>query len=951
MNDSIDRRSFLLAAGFSIPGAFTGCGRAPVQKAIPYLIKPEEITPGKPYYYASTCGACPARCGVLVKNRDGRPIKLEGNPDHPLSHGGLCAAGQASILGLYDSHRLKHPLIGGSKATWAEVDRAVVARLAEIREKRAAVRFLSGTVNSPALQSAIDAFLASFAGARHVAYDALSHSAILDAHERTHGVRVLPRYRFDRADVIVSFDADFLGTWVSPVEFTAAWRTRRTPPQMSWHAQFESRMSLTGSKADKRVAIDPEETGLILSRLASAVSKRGGEVFRSGEVASTLAATIAQVADRLWAARGRSIVVSGSQSPDEQALVNLINERLGNYGATIDLDTPSGQRSGSDEALAQLESELNAGTVAALFIHDANPVYDKPALKAAIERVPLVVSFAPRLDETSALAHYVCPDRHWLESWGDAEPVSGTVSLFQPAIEPLGNTRQAIETIAAFSGAPRSAYDAIRAHWKARVFPRQQATEDFEQFWKSALETGAVEMAPERAAARTFRADAVTAVPARARPQGEFSLVRYAKVGMPDSSHAYNPWLQELPDPVTKITWDNYACIAPATATALGIETGDVVRVEANGRSVELRAVIQPGQHRNAIAIASGYGSKATARFSKAGPQWLFAKSSVGSDGLVGTNIATLGGARHVRFTKTGRKHLLAFSQSQPTISVPARLVPPDGDRRSIIHEFSVDELGHAAKHEKEQHANLWPDDHRYPGRRWAMAVDLTACTGCSACVLACQVENNVPVVGKDEVSRKRGMHWMRIDRYYSGTDDDVRVAHQPMMCQQCGNAPCETVCPVVATVHSAEGLNQQVYNRCVGTRYCENNCPYKARRFNWFDYARDDKLANLVLNPDVTVRGRGVMEKCSFCVQRIQQRKIEAKAEGRALADGDVQTACQQSCPAQAIVFGDVNDPKSKVAQLAKSNRAYRVLDETNVEPSVTYLPLVRNRSEKEHG
>ncbi len=872
-----DRRSFLKAAGFSVTGLLAGCARAPVEKAIPYLVKPEEITPGKAYYYASTCGACPARCGVLVKNRDGRPIKLEGNPDHPLSRGGLCAVGQASILGLYDSHRLKHPLIRGRKAEWREVDAQIGARLAEIRGRGGRVAFLSGTVNSPTLRAAIEAF-----GAEHIVFEALSSSAIPEAHERTHGARVLPHYRFDRADVIVSFDADFLGTWISPVEFTAAWRTRRNPPEMSYHVQYESRLSLTGTKADRRVCIDPDESRALLSRLLE----------------------IPELGERLRAARGRSLVVSGSESADEQVLVNRINQELGNYGATVDIEKPSYQREGS--------GVVELAGVDALFIYDSNPVYHRPELKAAMERIPLVVSFAPRLDETAALAHYVCPDHHWLESWGDAEPVSGTASLFQPAIEPLGNTRPVIESLAAFNGRQQKAYDAVREHWR---FPEDE--------WRKALEIGAFECAGRQPKAPLPNGRGPEE---RRRPEGAFSLILYPKVGMLDGAHSYNPWLHELPDPVTKITWDNYACLAPPDAAKLGVENGDVVRVEANGKSIELPALVQPGQHRNTVAIAIGYGSKGTERFAKAGPQWLYAKSTVGPNGLVGVNAAVLRGERYVRIARTGRKHLLACAQTQATMVVQ----PP-------AHE--------------QPRANLWPDDHRYTGRRWAMAIDLTACTGCSACVIACQVENNVPVAGKDEVARKRGMHWLRIDRYYSGGGENVDVTHQPMMCQQCGNAPCETVCPVVATVHSAEGLNQQVYNRCVGTRYCENNCPYKARRFNWFEYAREDRLANLVLNPDVTVRGRGVMEKCSFCVQRIQERKIDARADKRALADGEIQTACQQSCPAQAIVFGDINDPKSRVAQLAKSNRGYRVLEETNVEPAVTYLAPVRHRPEKKNG
>lgn len=914
-----DRRGFLKAAGFSfgILG-LAGCRTAPVQQAMGFVEHPPGVTPGRPYYYATTCAGCTAGCGILAKVRDGRPIKLEGNPQHPVSRGGLCAVGQASILGLYDSLRLKQPLAGGQPAEWERVDGEIRARLDAIRKSGGAVRFLSRTVTSPTLREQIARFLGGFADARHVVYDPLSCSAIADAHERTHGVRAIPRYRFERAEVIASFDADFLGTWISPVEFTAGYSRARLPEsgRPAWHAQYEGRMSVTGTKADLRV---PTAYGELAARMRE-VAAGEGETGR-----------------RLRGARGRGLVVCGAQDAGLQMLANRMNQELGNYGNTLDIERPTFQKQGRDADLEALLEELESGKVAALFVWGVNPAYDLPA--AAPAKAEMLVSFAERLDETAAVAHYCCPDHHALESWGDSEPVAGVVSLSQPVIRPLGATRAAVESLALWSGAPKTVQDALRERYGAS-----------REAWEQALRAGYIERdaPPQRAA---YREPALPAAPAA--DEG-FELALYAKPGMLDGGPAYNPWLQELPDPVTKVSWDNYACVAPAAAAKLGIADGDVVRVAAGDAAIEVPAVVQPGQHERVVAVALGYGSRHSSRFADMGPRWIGARAAAGADGLVGRNAAPLvrleGGAlRYARggvtVTRAGRHAALACSQDHHRLTVPKKLGahPP----RPIIQE-----TGTPAPHHHAPERDLWPDDHPKRGHHWAMAIDLNACTGCSACVLACQVENNIPVVGKDEMRRKRAMHWVRIDRYYSGPPENPRVAHQPMMCQQCGHAPCETVCPVLATVHSSEGLNQQVYNRCIGTRYCANNCPYKARRFNWFEYAREDRLANMVLNPDVTVRSRGVMEKCTFCVQRIQEARIEARRKGVPLGDGDIQPACQQTCPAGAIVFGDLNDPESRVSRLVRGGRAYRVLEELNVRPAVNYLKIARGeRGGESHG
>ncbi len=975
------RRSFLKAAGFTFAGAVASSAcRAPEVDAIPYIQQPEGIIPGRPVLYATTCGACEARCGLLVTDRDGRPVKIEGNPDHPFSGGSTCAVGQASILGLYDSQRLTNPTKAGQRATWADVDMEIATTLARIKQEGGAVRILTPTITSPTAAAVIANFLGGFANGRHVTYDSISASAVLEAHAQTHGARLMPQYHFDQADVIVSLDADFLGTWVSPLQYTRGYASKRrindASPTKSYHVQVESRLSLTGSNADRRLRVAPGELGHVATHLASKVAQRAGTTLPGvdGLAPTPASSALDAIADRLWTARGRGLVISGSQDVRVQILSNFINQTIGAYGTTVDLTRPSYQRAGSDMALAELRAELGRGEVGALFVLGANPVYDLPdsaALTNDIKRVPLVVSTAERLDETASLAHFVCPDHHYLESWSDAEPVAGLVSLTQPTIQPMHDTRSAIESLSTWTGKRQSALNLVKDHWTAAVHPRVGTSVSFGAFWDRTLERGVAEVGPRpavapapplartaapAAAATTFNASAVKPI---LRPDdipaGGFGLTLYPNIGMLDGRHGHNAWLHEMPDPVTKVTWDNYASLSPAAAQKLGVEDGDVVRVAADGGpSIELPAFVQPGQHDATVAIALGYGRAGTDRFGKVGPPWFEARPRPDIVGInVSAFVTTTDGARQysgraVTVARTGRRHELASTQIHHSLNPPGSPEP-----REIVQEMRLGELtgavaGGAARaegaREGEALPDLWPDDHPSTGRRWGMAVDLNSCTGCSACVVACQAENNVPVVGQDEVRRNREMHWIRIDRYYSGTDEDPEVVHQPMMCQHCTHAPCETVCPVLATAHSEEGLNEQAYNRCVGTRYCANNCPYKVRRFNWFDYPHDDRLQNLVFNPNVVVRSRGVMEKCTFCVQRIEENKIEAKRLGQPLADGAIKTACQQSCPAEAITFGDLNDPTSRVAVLAAGKRAYRVLEELNTQPAVRYLKMVRH-------
>jgi molybdopterin-containing oxidoreductase family iron-sulfur binding subunit len=980
----VSRRSFLRLAGFSFAAAAAaGCSRAPTTKAIASIVPQAEMIPGRAYWIATTSNACSSGCGVLARCRDGRPVKLEGNPEHPLNKGGLCAACQASILALYDSHRLKGPVADGEPAGWDDVDAIVRARLAETSGQGGLVRVLTGTINGPSTLGWIDRFLDGRGDARHVMYDALSSSALLDANEAAYGVRAVPRYDLSRAKVIASFGADFLGAWISPEEHARGWAAGRRPddehPTLSRHWQFEDRLTLTGSNADRRVRTGAWETRAALARLVEALG--GGKVASSGTLSDTARAAVDELVHELQSHRGESVVLCGSNDFGAQLLAARANDLLDNVGTTVDLTRPSLQRSGDDQALRTLVNELGSGAVGLLIVSGCNPAYDVPGFAEAIttarEQGLTVVTTSTMDDETAALADFVCPEPHDLERWDDAEPVAGLYSLSQPTVPPLRAARTLRESVARWLGDDRDDRELLAAYWREHMHPHAGGG-GFDTFFHKTLHDGFVELPGAHAFSpssfRTAALDRVNAVPAPAAPtNGALALALYPKIGLLDGRHAHNPWLQELPDPVSKVTWDNYACVSPATAERLGVETGDMLRLApdggpGNGAALELPTLVQVGQHDEVVAVALGYGRRGTDRFAKVGPQWLQSSDTVEEGGTVGVNAAPLlvlgpGGLRGdmtaVAASRASGHRSLACTQDHHSLHVPEHLAPKGGETRDAVQTVALATLAtdpeHALHHPHEQENDLWPDDHEYTGMRWGMAIDLGSCTGCSACVLGCQAENNVPVVGRDEVRRHREMSWLRIDRYYQSDGDDVDTAHQPMMCQHCEQAPCETVCPVLATMHSSEGLNTQVYNRCVGTRYCANNCPYKTRRFNWFEYAREDQLQNMVLNPDVTIRSRGVMEKCSMCLQRIQEAKLEAKARGEEVRDGDIRTACQQSCPTQAITFGNLNDPESAVSKKLSGHRAYPVLAELNVRPSVRYLAAAKHgdghATETKHG
>ena len=962
---STSRRDFLTRMGFSLTATtLAACSRAPVERAIPLLNEPEEITPGVPNWYATTCGGCTSACALVVKTRDGRPIKIEGNERSTLFGGGTCAVGQATVLSLYDEHRLMGPLWRGSPAPWTVVDERIASQLAATIAEHRSMALLTGTLVSPATRSIAARWCERYAGCQHVVYDAVSHAAMREANRESFGLAVIPHYRFDRASLIVGFGADFLGTWLSPVEFARQYALARRPQavgvsdagadSMSHHVQFEAGLSLTGANADLRVPVDPSGEGLVAVELLGRLARLAGTPSNVDPARSSVdSRLIDDLAEQLWRHRGRSLVVSGANDVSTQLVTNAINDLLGNLSHTIDLDRPSLQRQGDDGAVAGLVEEMNRGHIGALVIYGVNPVYDYPDAEgfiAGLEKVGLVVSLADRPDETAARAHAVCPDHHYLEAWTDAEPVRGHYSLAQPTIRPLFDTRAAQESLLKWMGATPDFPSYLRDFWRREIYPQQTHASSFDAFWNQSLHDGVVEIEPsDRSSAGRVRPAHAMAWQAAARAieerhriaragtsSGRYEVVLHETVALRDGRHANNPWLQELPDPITSLTWANCAAIAPDLAARLGVEEGDVVAIASDRARVEVPVYIQPGQSPQSVALALGYGRTLAGKVGR----------NVGANAF--PLVRLVDGRREyhvagVAITKTGRRDPLALTQPHQTLE--GRPIIQETTRAALRAQPAIDG-GHSARR-----LSLW-NEAGSGEHRWGLSVDLTTCIGCSACVVACQAENNVPVVGKDEVHRAREMHWIRIDRYRTGPDDNPRTVFQPMMCQHCNHAPCETVCPVLATVHSSEGINQQVYNRCIGTRYCANNCPYKVRRFNWFQYANNARfdytlnnpLEAMVLNPDVVVRSRGVMEKCSLCIQRIQAGKLSARQEQRELRDDDIKTACQQACPTQAIVFGDLNDPASRVSWFAHSPRSYHVLDELGTRPNVSYLAKVRN-------
>lgn len=979
---SPNRRDFLKLMGFSLAAVSLASCEAPVKKAIPFLNKPEEIDPSVANYYASTYVDGGDYCSILVKTREGRPIKIEGNTLSSVTQGGTSARVQASVLSLYDKQRLKGPTINGKPTSWEELDKQITARLEGYKNEGASIYIVSNTLMSPSTQSVIADFVKKYSRVEHIAYDPYSYYAITKANKESFGHAVIPSYDFSKAHVIVSFSADFLGTWLSPIEFSKQYaKTRKvgsSKKTMSRHFQFESTLTLTGANADYRVAIKPSQEGLVISKLYNLIASKAGKALLATPDIKVNHLDLA--ATNLWENKGASLVVSNSQDPHVQQIVNAINYLLQNYTSTIDIATPTYQKQGNDEAMARFVDHAEEAGV--IIFYNANPVYDHPLgekLASVLKNKgvgPLTISFSDRVDETTALCQFVAPDHHYLESWNDIEVKKGYFSLMQPTISPLFQTRQAQETLLKWSGSSTSYYDYIRTYWKTNLFKQQNRFSTFDMFWDKSLHDGIFEFKKNNRTDSPSLSGDVTSLSqiiassyhvSNTKPE----LVLYEKIGIGSGKQSNNPWLQELPDPITKVCWDNYLAVSKKLAVKFDLKQGDIVELAlSHTHKLNLPILIQPGQEEYTLAVAIGYGRTHAGKVGNVvgANVYPFANTSTGTThfSVFNTDIIV---------KKTGEKRELAQTQTHHTFMGRETII-----QETILKEYQKDPQAGRFKpivstsegEKSPQELTLW-NTHTYPNHHWVMSIDLNSCTGCGACTIACQAENNVPVVGRDEVLRRREMHWIRIDRYYSSdaqpedlkgleeASENPQVVFQPMMCQHCNNAPCETVCPVAATTHSTEGLNQMAYNRCIGTRYCANNCPYKVRRFNWFKYhdnkqfadvnvTMNDDLGKMVLNPDVTVRSRGVMEKCSMCVQRIQEGKLNAKKEKRTVKDGEIITACASSCPSDAIVFGDLNDSESRIAQLLQdevSGRAYHVLEEINVNPNIYYLSKVRN-SEK---
>ena len=1041
MESETSRRDFLKYLGFGLGAATLAAScDIPVKKAIPYVVKPDAIVPGIAAYYASSFVQGGDYCSVLVKTREGRPIKIEGNSLSKVTMGGTSARAQASVLSLYDTSRVDGPykIANGridkarkkaDRPSWEEIDAEIMGKLTPNSQ----IRIVANTILSPTSKQAIADFQEKFANTSLLMYDPVSSSAMIQANEESFGQAAVPAYHFDKADVIVSFDADFLGTWISPIEYAAQYAKNRQisdvkKATMSRHIQVESHMSLTGSNADNRILVKPSEQGAAILALHNAIaSSTEGTAVGSAKLDGDKGAKIQKVAQELVAARGRSLVVSGSNNVGEQLLINSINSMLGNYGATVDFTNASMQRQGLDSNIQGLIAEMNAGRVDAVFFMDgANPAYDIPnadKFAEALAKVGLKVAMAVSPNETTALCDYFTPSHHYLESWGDAEPKRGHYSLIQPTISPLFNTRQAEESFLVWAAsekldakANQPFLDYLKANWEANMFPQQTQFAIFQTFWDSTLHDGVFEVEQETIAVN-FAGDCTKAASMIRQPaNSELEISFFETVNMGAGQYANNPWLMELPDPVNRCSWGNYLGIpiswdgGQEYAAFMDLNQkeiygkADIVGLDVNGGSAEATVVRQFGQMPGTLSLALGYGRKLTGQMGKAigqnvgtnVHQWLTLDAN-GNTQYYSTNVNVTGKTgEDTEFACVQYHHTMGVKATDPKsgneINVDEKTAPALTDPfneegfqggitdRSIIYQANLKELDELVHHIEEkrheaEHLNvqtLYPYDEYteeiyQQGHHWMMYIDLNACTGCGACQVACIAENNVPIVGKTEVSRHHEMTWLRVDRYFYGDLENPNVVYQPMMCQHCDNAPCENVCPVAATNHSSEGLNQMTYNRCIGTRYCANNCPYKVRRFNWLDYTTADifayneielngeevpfgadNLTRMVLNPDVTVRSRGVIEKCSFCVQRIQEGKLTAKKEGRALRETDVKSACQTACPTGAIVFGDGNDKKSKVVKHTKNNPLnYLVLEEINVRPSVNYSAKINNRDE----
>jgi len=973
------RRDFLKYVGFTTAAAALAACEGPVHKAIPYVILPEQIRPGIPDYYATTIADGFDFASVLVKTREGRPIRVENNREAAYRGCGNARV-QASVLSMYDSLRAKGPQKGSESITWDTLDSAVVKALTDAAAQEKQIVLLSSTLASPSTNNLIKEFTEKYPTTKLITYDAVSEEAAVLAFEKKYGQRALANYDFSQAKVIVSFGADFIADWQGGYEEEyAKGRIPTKEGRMSKHFQFESNMSLSGANADERIALKPALLKVALAKFYGYLTGKtvGGNLPERAEAA------VKKAAEQAKKAGGKAVVVTGIQDVNAQSLVLEINEEV-LHSAAFDPAHPVYIRQGNAAALKQLLSDMNAGKIGVLIMNNVNPLYtlsaaDAMAFESGLAKVGTSVAFSLRADETAVKATYLAAAPHYLESWGDVQMRADYYSLMQPTIRPLFDTRQFQEALLKWSGKDANYYEYIKAFWKTNVLSEGHAWEKAQHDGFYRKETTLLGEKPEALDTTPMVAALVAA------PQEGFELTLYTKTGLGDGQQANNPWLQELPDPITRVSWDNYLTMSAADAKELGIKNwhvangaldGDYAQIQVGDVTLKVPVLIQPGQAKGSVGLAFGYGRKAAMKKEMQVGVNAYALYNNLNNVQPVTSIKKVDGTHEyaciqLHNTLMGRGDIVKETSLEEFLS-------KDAHQWNKKPEVSLDH-----KEVKATSVSLWKEYDYSTGHFFNLSIDLNACTGCGACVIACHAENNVPVVGKSEVRRSRDMHWLRIDRYYSSEEtfkgdlekvegieglgaslstfgemevasDNPQVVFQPVMCQQCNNAPCETVCPVGATSHGVQGQNHMAYNRCVGTRYCANNCPYKVRRFNWFlysnnnefDYHMNDDYGKMVLNPDVVVRSRGVMEKCSFCIQETQAVILRAKRENREVKVGEFNDACAcaSACGTGAMTFGDMNNPEDPIVELSKNDRMYHLLEHIGTRPNVFYQVKVRN-------
>jgi MoCo/4Fe-4S cofactor protein with predicted Tat translocation signal len=932
--DSVSRRGFMRLMGASLALAgMSSCTKQPLEPIVPYVRQPEEVIPGRPLFFATAFTLSGYASPLLVESHLYRPTKIEGNPEHPASLGGTDVFAQASILDLYDPDRSQTITYLGDVRTWGDFLNAVRGPL-NIQKglQGAGIRILTPTVSSPTLNDQLRSILKLYPQAKWHVYEPINRDNVYAGAQMAFGQPVETTYRFDAADVILSLDADYLyAGFPGFTRYARDFAKRRDPDsgRMSRLYVVESTMTSTGAKADHRFPV--RSTGVADHAWALASQP---QVLGIGSVAK-IPFGIESIAKDLHAARGSSVIVCGDhQAPAVHALAHAMNQALGNIGRTVFYTDPvNANPINQTESLKDLVTDMRAGKVDILLIVGGNPAYDAPAdfgFADALKNtnIPLCVHLGLYQDETADLCHWHVNQTHYLEEWGDTRAYDGTASIVQPLIAPLYGGKSVYELLALLAGqSEATGYEIVQGYWK-----KQYSAADFATFWRKSLHDGWIEataFAPKQVSARLSSLPVATATDTKSV---ELNFRRDPSIY--DGRFANNGWLQELPKPMTKITWDNPVLISPAIAERMGLVKMDKVELELNGKRVEGAIWPQAGHPDNSVTVFLGYGRSRAGR----------AGTGAGFDMYQLRYSATPWIASGVNIRKTGDTYLLATTQGYQTMETP------NHDQRPLVRSATLDdyrkEPNFAQEEQPPKELTLYPGyDYQRQTYAWGMAIDLNACVGCNNCIIACQSENNIPIVGKEQVNRGRHMHWLRVDAYYQGDRANPRAHFQPVPCMHCENAPCELVCPVGATVHSTEGLNDMVYNRCVGTRYCSNNCPYKVRRFNFLLFQDwDTPQYKMMRNPDVSVRSRGVMEKCTYCVQRINEHRIDSERENRLIRDGELQTACQQSCPANAIVFGNINDPNSAVSRLKAKSRNYGLLADLNTRPRTTYLAEIRN-------